>query len=409
MSCERRPKPFYKAIIAGPEDVKPSSDDMKVIGVFNPGATTTGFADSGETVLSLRVAEAPAEIPDIGFLFSELIEYPVDNPKHNVLLPYFDVQNCENSPFKIRFDCIRTDEVDEITKKHVCLGNDCIRLRHVSHQRFARSPDGKSIGSIDKSPSFYPEWEHEKFGIEDTRITRINDQYLITYVSPHREYGVSTSIAITADFGHIQRLPLDENPKHILTGMKDVAIFPEPFSSDDPDSEYQFGALVRPSDFPCICRPGVWVSFSPDKSLKYWGGDRRIIFTENGEITGTGPPMVMIEDEDGPMWLSFYHIINKKQDEEGGGLVYDEAIFATDYKKPWELKYKSPVVMEHGEFDIGPGFVHDVCYTTGMIRDDGVIRAYSGENDTYTSVRFFYEKDLMRFLKGRKVTAVSVP
>ena len=69
------PKPFEKKIIASPEDFSPTREDFKVIGTFNPGATTVKTNQGLETILFVRIAETPLKrIPS------------------KVLLPFFHIR-----------------------------------------------------------------------------------------------------------------------------------------------------------------------------------------------------------------------------------------------------------------------------------------------------------------------------
>src|SRR3989344_5426988 len=98
------PKPISLEIIAKPEDFEPSCEKMKVIGTFNPGAIMM----DGGVALMIRIAEAP-----------------IEEPKGEVWLPYVDVQNNENSPFKIKFDKVKKKKLgrEAIRKKEVRLPN----------------------------------------------------------------------------------------------------------------------------------------------------------------------------------------------------------------------------------------------------------------------------------------------
>jgi predicted GH43/DUF377 family glycosyl hydrolase len=59
-------------------------------------------------------------------------------------------------------------------------------LSSISHLRLARSRDGVTF-EIDPQPTILPEGPWETYGIEDPRITLVEDRYLIQYtaVSPH--------------------------------------------------------------------------------------------------------------------------------------------------------------------------------------------------------------------------------
>jgi len=373
------PEPFYKEIIASPEDFTPSSDKMKVVGTFNPGVTTIEEYGIEKTLLMIRVAESP-----------------VEEPRNHVLLPYLRVENKPDSDFCIEFDVIEKKDLLEINKTDVKLKDGTTRLRHISYPIKAISEDGRKIDWKEDKPSLYPCYDHEKFGMEDFRIVKFNNDYLLTYVSPHNVTGVSTSIVITKDFKKFDRLPLGDNtPRPIFTGIKDVIPFPEKVPSTHAkdelgNPEMYYAALTRPSSYPDISVPGIWVSYSPD--LIHWGNAHRIIRSEYGEITGTGPPVEKLDD----MWFGIYHKVDRSQ----RSVVYEGAMFGLNLEEPWKLDHNSESLMKPNEFNIGDGYVPNVNYPMGFVLRDGTSRIYSGEEDLCASVRYFYMEDLVRFLKS---------
>src|SRR5438309_2750941 len=94
-------------------------------------------------------------------------------------------------------------------------GNEYIMLFR-SHLRtgrsiigLARSPDGFRF-TADAAPFLTPDREgpfagHEEFGVEDPRVTRIDDEYAITY-SAYSRSGVRIALAKTADFRCVEKV-----------------------------------------------------------------------------------------------------------------------------------------------------------------------------------------------------------
>jgi predicted GH43/DUF377 family glycosyl hydrolase len=386
----QRPEPFEKAIIAVPEDFKPSSDGTKVIGVFNPGVTTMADNDGLEKIL----------------LMVRVCEMPVEESDHYVLLPYLPVENCSNSRFTIMFDKEDKKSLLWHDKKDVRLANRLSRLRHVSYPIIAKSMDGIDIDWKEEKPSFYPCYEHERFGMEDFRITRMEHPYdgpfwAITYVCPHREHMVSTSIAITRDFKRFERLPYGDEPKPIFRGVKDIVLFPKKVPL--PEQKYNRhldslgnrklvnAALTRHSSYADHSNPTIWVTHSAPDSLLHWDSGHRIKVSEDDEISGTGADVIELED----MWFGVYHIIRIDNNVR----KYYGALFGLKKDEPHKLIYRSPILMSPNEFDVGPGFVPNVVYPSGLVVRDGIANIYSGEDDTYVSVRKYHLEDLVRFLK----------
>src|SRR3989338_4292486 len=251
----KAPKPLEFRVISTPENVKPSSDFMKVVGVFNPGVAVV----NDETLLMLRVAEIPVE--------------------DKILLPHFNVNNTQNSPFEL--------SLDEIPK--------------------IKTPQGQE------------------------------DVYAFTYVSPHRRFGVSTSMVTTLDFKKFKRFELHGSPRPIRTLVKDFSIFPEKVKSPEmmKDELHQYkmdyAALTRPNAFSELSSPGIWISYSDN--LVYWGGTQRLIGSYNGEYTGTGTPPIKV----GNFWLGIYHEFDPRRKKKFGKdkyAAYKGRMFALDYSNP---------------------------------------------------------------------------
>jgi predicted GH43/DUF377 family glycosyl hydrolase len=76
----------------------------------------------------------------------------------------------------------------------------------ISHLGVARSPDGLTGWIIDHDREMLPDPRShaEEFGIEDPRITRVGDEYLIVYTGYSRD-GPLVCLAATRDFRSYQR------------------------------------------------------------------------------------------------------------------------------------------------------------------------------------------------------------
>ena len=139
--------------------MKPSHDDLTVVGTFNPGVAEL----EDEVVLLVRIAERPREQRD-GY----------------VGLPRWEAER------GVVVDWVSEHEVDWIDPRVVRNKQDgLVRLAFTSHLRVARSKDGRTIDRWCE-PRFLPESEREEYGVEDPRITQIDDTFYITYVAVSR-------------------------------------------------------------------------------------------------------------------------------------------------------------------------------------------------------------------------------
>jgi beta-1,2-mannobiose phosphorylase / 1,2-beta-oligomannan phosphorylase len=196
-----------------PGDVKPFHHDHEVIGVFNAGVAQY----NGEVLLLLRVAERPiSEDPNI--VRAPVIDFSSGERKLNII------------------DLHKNDSRFDFSDPRVIFYNDPNRrvayLTSLSYIRIARSKDGRNF-IIDEKPFIYPETEREAWGIEDPRVTQIDDTYYIQYSAVSAE-GIGVGLVSTKDFVTYERLGLIFPPEN-----KDVAIFPEKING-------KYYALHRP-------------------------------------------------------------------------------------------------------------------------------------------------------------------
>ena len=143
----------YNPIIA-PKDVKPSRDDLEVIGVFNAGVAR--FKD--EVILLLRVAEKP-----------------INKRGHVVLIAVYDVAKND-----ITLKQFSRDEPEyDFSDPRLIITPAETFLTSISHLRLARSSDGINF-KIESSPAMAAANDYETFGLEDPRISLIDGTYYIS-------------------------------------------------------------------------------------------------------------------------------------------------------------------------------------------------------------------------------------
>jgi beta-1,2-mannobiose phosphorylase / 1,2-beta-oligomannan phosphorylase len=186
-----------------PRDVTPSRPDFEVMCAFNCGVSTL----NDEVILLLRVAERP-------------IQTAAEKSRW-VLCPHI-APDGEMVVEKIRRDDPAYDTSDAriIFRR----GTSEALLTSISHLRLARSHDGVNF-SIADQPWLKAEYPYENFGIEDPRITRIEDRYYVNF-SAVGELGISTGLVSTKNFIDCER--------HGVT----VHLLPPTHAADDRRTEY---------------------------------------------------------------------------------------------------------------------------------------------------------------------------
>ena len=225
-------------LLLRPEDVPPSHPDWEVIGVFNPGVVRHGD-DNGHSRPRGRAAARAAAGLDalirVGRPTRATSSIGCENEHLDGRRPARDAASCRPG---------------------------LVRLTFISHLRVFRSRDGRTIDKK-AGPLFLPANEMEEFGLEDPRITRLDDRYYITYVAVSR-HGPATALASTTDFKTLERHGIIFCPEN-----KDVVLLPARVGGE-------YVALHRPlGDMP-FCRPEMWIARSPD--LVHWGDHRYLVW-----------------------------------------------------------------------------------------------------------------------------------
>ena len=231
----------------------------------------------------------------------------------------------------------------------------------------ARSIDGYQF-TVDPEPWLLPSddgpfAEYEEFGVEDPRITLINDRYLITY-SAYSRHGVRIGLAETTDFQSINRLSLITQADY-----RNVVIFPEKING-------RYVRLDRPHSE--ISPWSMWITYSPD--LVYWGESQCIMkpisyHWDEMKIGPGAPPMRTTKG-----WLNIYHGVFPTMD----GSVYrlgaclhelDDPATIIARSDKWLLAPEEPYELV--------GYVHNVVFTCAAVpEDDGTFKLYWGGADT---------------------------
>jgi beta-1,2-mannobiose phosphorylase / 1,2-beta-oligomannan phosphorylase len=317
-----------------PADVSPSDPQFAVIGTFNAGVTL--FND--EVLMLVRVAERPA-ISEPGYVFC----------------PYLSAEG------EISLERIACDDPDYDTgDSRMVLHKPTRRLllTSISHIRLARSRDGVTF-AVDAQPWLIAQPPYESFGVEDARITCIDDTYYVNYTAVS-EHGIATALVSTRDFVSVERHGVIFPPAN-----RDVALFPERVNG-------QYVCYHRPMPA-MLGRPNIWVAESPD--LRHWGGHRLVLETapegwEAGRVGGGAPP---VRTEHG--WLSIYHAADRAD-------RYCLGAFLTPLDDPGQViaRSREPILVPEEPYETD-GFFSQVVFTCGVILQDGQLRVYYGAAD----------------------------
>lgn len=209
--------------------------------------------------------------------------------------------------------------------------------------------------------------EYEEYGVEDVRISKIGNDYLLTY-SAYSRHGVRIGLAKTNDFEKIDRISMITQ-----SDLRNVVIFPEKINC-------KYVRLDRPHSE--ISKWSIWISYSPD--LIHWGDSKVIIKPEtyHWDEMKIGPGATPIKTDRG--WLNIYHGVF----ETMSGTVYRLGVALHSLKDPsmvigvsddWILQPEDPWEVS--------GYVPNVVFTCGAVPEsDGSVKIYWGGADSVMCV-----------------------
>jgi len=204
--------------------------------------------------------------------------------------------------------------------------------------------------------------DYEAFGVEDPRIVRVEDEYLITY-SAYSQHGVRIGLAKTRDFQSVERVALITQ-----ADLRNVIIFPQKFGG-------RYVRLDRPHSE--ISPWSIWISYSPD--LVHWG-DSRVVMKPvpyHWDEMKIGPGAPPIRTAKG--WLHIYHGVFPTMD----GSVYRLGAALHDLEDPSKIIGVSDrwILQPEDPWEV-TGYVHNVVFTCGAVpEDDGTVKIYWGGAD----------------------------
>jgi len=325
----------YNPIIE-PKDIKPSRDDLEVIGVFNAGVARI----EDEVILLLRVAERP-----------------INRNPNVALTAIFDVTESDLIVKKFSKD----DPQIDFSDPRLIITPSVTYLTSISHLRLARGKDGIKF-KIEDKPAIAPANDYETFGLEDPRISLIDGTHYIDYVAVS-PLGVTTCLASTKDFSSFVRHGIIFCPEN-----KDAVLFPGRI-----DGRYY--ALHRPVS-PLFKRNEIWLAESGE--LISWGKHRYLMGPRAGywDETKVGASAVPFRIDAG--WLEIYHGADCNSRYCLGAVLLDA-------QQPWRIRARSekPILEPQADYE-RDGFFANVVFSCGLLYEDDKLKIYYGAADTTT-------------------------
>lgn len=271
---------------------------------------------------------------------------------------------------------------------------------YISRIGYAQSVDGYTF-ERKKNPVIDITENYEKYGIEDPRITMIDDDILITYVvlSDYVKFRptVSSALAVTKDFLEFSKMGLISNP---VENNKDIVFFPEKFAVKNSGSkrkENVYFSLRRPSHFIGpeygTDKPSIWLY--KGSTLTEMNEHKVIIKPEqdweNLKI-GAGPAPIKTKKG----WLLIYHGVSQEK-------VYRAGAVILDLNDPSKVTYRcSRPILEPFEPYERFGDVNNVVFPTGTAIIDNNLFLYYGGADKVCCVATVDLDTLLDYISGSK-------
>ncbi len=226
-------------------------------------------------------------------------------------------------------------------------------------------------------------------GVEDPRITRLNDFYYMTYTAYGTVEGITApriAFARSQDLLHWQRIglarfgPLETEAggrvvKFDLNAVpnKDAVLFPKMINS-------KYCMLHRPMFDPATGMPqSIWMSWSED--LLNWSDHHLILAPElpwERMKVGAGTPPIFTAEG----WLVFYHGVEGNGDDDPERR-YHAGVLLLDLNDPGKILYHSPrPVLSPESAEEKTGVVNNVVFPCGaVVTPEGQIEVYYGMGD----------------------------
>lgn len=335
--------------ILRPVDVQPSMEGMKIECLLNPGV----FRFDNKTWLLLRVAERPEQK-------AGQISFPVLKDDGVEILHF------------------REDDPNlDATDPRVISYNGKHFLTTLSHLRLVCSADGIHFYEPEGYAPIFGKGSQESFGIEDCRVSTMEDGYHLSYTKVSPE-GVGVGYIFTRNWKEFERRGMIFSPHN-----KDCAIFEEKLNN-------KYYALHRPSS-PEIGGNYIWLSESPD--MLHWGNHKCIATTrENSwDSARVGAGAAPIRTTKG--WLEIYHGATHDNRYCLGALLLD-----IDDPSRVIARSEQPIMEPTADYE-KTGFFGNVVFTNGHLVNGDTLTIYYGASDEVICMAEFSISEILSSLK----------
>lgn len=267
---------------------------------------------------------------------------------------------------------------------------------------YAQSSD--SITFSNRKQFIKPEFDWEKFGCEDPRITKIDGEYFVFYTAlsdyPFCPAAIKIGLACFTDFFK----PIE---KHLVTpfNSKAMTLFPEKIqgkyvalltvNTDLPPSQICLATFDKKED---LWSNSYWNNWY--KNLKEHVLPLRRLNSDQLEI---GAPPIRTEHG----WLLIYSHIQHYHNPEHRIFGIEAALLDHDNPQKILARTDSPIMFPEAEYEIN-GNIPNIVFPSGAILEKDVISIYYGATDTTVCVATCSLKDLLKEMNANIPIALKV-
>lgn len=277
------------------------------------------------------------------------------------------------------------------------------------HISLLESDNGIDFKLVGDKPIITPESLGYKDGtVEDPRIVKIDDDYLLTFAYRPYTYNCYPTGLGVPNYEPLVGI-LDEGVNNTLSAVakskdminfeivsilggkvdeRDCILFPEKING-------KYAMLRRPKHkhfaYKDVSEPSIWISYSDD--LKTWSEPtllaRPEFAWECGKIGGGTTPL---KTDKG--WIIIYHAVNEKSEYRVGAML-------TDLEDPTKVLARGHVpLFEPEEIYEKEGLViPNVVFPTGNVIIDNEIKIYYGVCDTSIALATISVDDLFKYFE----------
>jgi beta-1,2-mannobiose phosphorylase / 1,2-beta-oligomannan phosphorylase len=274
------------------------------------------------------------------------------------------------------------------------LGNTNIEYQNVLLSTIGIAKSSDKTNFKNRSQFIVPQFNWEKFGCEDPRVTCIDGEYFIFYTAisdyPITGSGIKVALALSSDLNSITE-------KHLVTpfNAKAMVMFPEKingnyaamftYGTELGGSTMAYASFSKKSD---IWSPDYWQNWT--QHLHYHNIDLSRLNTDRVEV-GT-PPLEINEG-----WLILYsHIQNYFTESKVFGI--EAAIL--DRNDPTKVLYRTdePLMIPQEDYEL-QGLVPNAMFPSGCLLENHLLYIYYGAADTNIALSVISLGDLLKLLK----------